>query len=593
MEGEPFSKFASFCQLQSKNGLSLGTNYLNRNACATFVQSIANVVKENTASELEKCRFVSVLSDGSTDSAITEQEIVYVRYVTDDGVLKTRLADIVDLEHGHAKGVKDGIFQGLSSVGLSKEDLSRKLVGINTDGASVNLGKKGGAVKLIIDELKEEYNAVGCEQYITVVHCIAHNLELAVCDTKKECNYLKNFEDVLKGIFKLFYYSPKRRRELYVIAENLDKELKHYGGIKEVRWVASQHRALKSLLDNFEVTVVHLGEIASGKDESSAKARNNLAELKSRRFLKMLHFMIDFTDLVSEVSKAFQMKKSLISELKRRIETLREKFLKMKSKKGPMFEKILEESKEGKFRGEEMRTEKRGRPKQTQHGDDDDNVNKDIDCVLDSIYIDLQERFIKHLGGEPHSLFTVFDFRKWPNYETQPDEFREYGDAEIQKLVKVYSPLLTDEEKTKAVDEWLDLKMYMKDLVNQSLIDAYEFLVCSGPDRESNLTNIFPLVNIMLTVSPSTADCESSFSRMNRLKTNLKTSMNQDTLSNLLQINIDGPSFEEFEPQKSIINWLHCGKGIRHVHGHKCPELKPEKVTVSEETVTPVDEIHD
>ena len=70
-----------------------------------------------------------------------EQEIVYVRYVNSQGHVSTKLADIVDLEYGNAKGVKDGIFQGLDTVGLSQDTVADKLVGINTDGSAVNMGK--------------------------------------------------------------------------------------------------------------------------------------------------------------------------------------------------------------------------------------------------------------------------------------------------------------------------------------------------------------------------------------------------------------------------------------------------------------------
>ena len=46
-----------------------------------------------------------MLADGSTDHTITEQEIVYVRYVTSKGVLKTELADIVAVKSADATGV--------------------------------------------------------------------------------------------------------------------------------------------------------------------------------------------------------------------------------------------------------------------------------------------------------------------------------------------------------------------------------------------------------------------------------------------------------------------------------------------------------
>lgn len=249
-----------------------------------------------------------------------------MRYVDESGYLQTKLADVVQLEHGHAEGVRGGLIKGLQTVGVSIEMMTSKLVGINTDGASVNLGHKGGAVKLLIDKLNQEVgDNENCGEYITVVHCVAHDLELAVCDAKKDVPYLEEFERTLKGIFKLYYYSPKRRRELAEIASNLDHELKHYGGVQLIRWVASQHRAVKALYDNYEVTEIHLQEIALGKDENSDKAKNYLKHLTTDRFLTFLHFMMDWTNILSDVSKIFQEKTCLISQIATRIEELEQK----------------------------------------------------------------------------------------------------------------------------------------------------------------------------------------------------------------------------------------------------------------------------
>jgi hypothetical protein len=91
------------------------------------------------------------------------------------GELQTRVADIVNLEHGHAVGLKDGVLKGLQAVGISTEVLKQKLVGVNTDGAAVNLGKKGGAVQLLKDAVNEHMGEDGnCNEYIAVVHCTAH-----------------------------------------------------------------------------------------------------------------------------------------------------------------------------------------------------------------------------------------------------------------------------------------------------------------------------------------------------------------------------------------------------------------------------------
>jgi hypothetical protein len=163
--------------------------------------------------------FCCVLSDGSTDSAILEQELVYLRYV--DPV--ARMIDIAQLENGKAEGVFNGIKTALSSVDLDIEKLKPglvnggpKLVCCNFDGASVMSGEKGG----VIAHMRKEI-----EFPVLYMHCIAHKLELAVLDANKTCKFMTTFEDTLKGVFGFYYFSPKRRRELKQIAQFYEDEL--------------------------------------------------------------------------------------------------------------------------------------------------------------------------------------------------------------------------------------------------------------------------------------------------------------------------------------------------------------------------------
>lgn len=51
-----------------------------------------------------------------------------MRYVDKTGPLQTKLADIVQLKHGHAVGVKDGVIMGLKTVGVNTEMMTSKLV---------------------------------------------------------------------------------------------------------------------------------------------------------------------------------------------------------------------------------------------------------------------------------------------------------------------------------------------------------------------------------------------------------------------------------------------------------------------------------
>ena len=175
---------------------------------------------------------------------------------------------------------------------------------------------------------------------------------------------------------------------------------------------------------------------------------------------------------------------------------------------------------------------------------------------------------MKHLGGDPHSLFGVFDFKVWPDKNTQAEEFRQYGDEHIEQLVELYSPFLSEEDRDNAADQWLGLKNHISVNLNRPLLSVYEALLALSENDNGAFRSMLPLIKIMLTVSPSTAECERGFSAMNSLKTQSRTSLKQDSLSNLLRIKVDGPALGNFNPTDSLVTLLNAGPGTRHTRGH-------------------------
>ena len=92
--------------------------------------------------------------------------------------------------------------------------------------------------------------------------------------------------------------------------------------------------------------------------------------------------------------------------------------------------------------------------------------------------------------------------------------------------------------------------------------DVYASLLARN---QNDLNNVLVLVKLTITISPTTATCERSFSAMNRLKTVLKTIMQQGTLSNLLRVKDQGTVLKEFDPDSAIDQWLLKAKTKRHI----------------------------
>lgn len=196
----PLAKFSTLCKLQTANGLDLGSTYHNDHACREFIGAIAQTSRDQIEKEIQDSKFLTILADGSTDTGIIEQELVQVRYVKDNGDISTYMIKCQPVKSSNAAGVLEAIDEAVNTMGIREDTWKKKVVCANFDGAAVMMGAK----TVVAGRLKQRI------PHIITIHCVAHKLELAVLDSVKGCEYLVKFEDTLKTIFKMYYYSPKK-----------------------------------------------------------------------------------------------------------------------------------------------------------------------------------------------------------------------------------------------------------------------------------------------------------------------------------------------------------------------------------------------
>ncbi|XP_062506102.1 zinc finger protein 862-like [Corticium candelabrum] len=174
----------------------------------------------------------------------------------------------------------------------------------------------------------------------------------------------------------------------------------------------------------------------------------------------------------------------------------------------------------------------------------------------------------------PLSHFAALNFKKWPYDET---ERKSFGHDDISGLVKAFELALKNAScNVESVrSEWGKLKRRVVSLRTSPILSVYTDLLkgeFSNPDGD--LSNILHLVHIMLTMSPSTAECERQFSGMKIIKANRRCCLQQDTLNDLMRVHCDGPEFQKFDPDPAINAWILGSTGWRHVHGHRLPRKK-------------------
>lgn len=72
-------------------------------------------------------------------------------------------------------------------------------------------------------------------------------------------------------------------------------------------------------------------------------------------------------------------------------------------------------------------------------------------------------------------------------------------------------------------------------------------------------SNILGVIDLILTMSPSSAEAERGFSQLKLLKTNLRSKMNQQTLNHCLGIKLLAPNVKTFDPTEAIQRWNSSG----------------------------------
>ena len=169
--GKPFRDYEYIVDIQCKNGVNLGENYHHHSKCREFISHIAESVRDGMKECISASKFVTLLADGSTDVSVTEQEIMYLRYVK-GGEPKVQFISIEPLESANANGIQQGIQRSLEKTGLDFNKLKSdtpgpSLVCVNFDGASVNFGIRNG----VVAKMKEHFPK------LLGIMCIAHQLE--------------------------------------------------------------------------------------------------------------------------------------------------------------------------------------------------------------------------------------------------------------------------------------------------------------------------------------------------------------------------------------------------------------------------------
>ena len=131
-----------------KKGLEIpGDRYKSMRSCKEFMQVIADVEMEKIKERFNQSKFVAVIVDGSMDSSIVDNEIVFIQTCI-AGEIQTDFLRCCHVQRGNAAGIMKAIEKAANKV-APWDELYKKIVALGSDGASVILGKKNSVIALL------------------------------------------------------------------------------------------------------------------------------------------------------------------------------------------------------------------------------------------------------------------------------------------------------------------------------------------------------------------------------------------------------------------------------------------------------------
>ncbi len=575
----------------------MSKTYDNDTSCAEFIGCIADEIKEQALTDAQTANYISIITDCGTDVSGKDNVIAYCRHIS-AGVAVNRFIGLTELEHCHAHGVLDKIKCLFSDAKQTDRDWwQKKITAFGADGAAVNMGASGGVGALLREEIG---------QHILSFHCMPHRLELAMLGVQKSVPMIEKVYDLLQLVWKTYHFSPKSKRELKAIGMELGCAIRTPSAVKTQRWLPHIYRALSVFLASDQTagqgqyTAVHFHMqhlAASSKNtEIRGRAKHISQQMEKLPFVGLCHFLHDLFGEISKLSLVLQKNSLILPQAKAAIDSCvcTIKGMKDKPVRNGKLEEFLSHTNLNSVSqhenvvqaGQSPKRKQTRRQKQAASSDYvgisfqniqlkgcvlqgfSEELNHLIDETVDITVKELERRFEIMRDNTQHKntqgtdiirCFSIFCHDSWP------DDIYTFGVNEIDTLLKWYQDILLKNgcDISAVQAEWRLLKTLVKgQFSDKSYCSLWEVLLTKEPYC-TDFQNVLHLVEIMLVLPISAAQCERGFSAQNRIKSKVRNSLHVSTLEDLIRISTEGPSLEQFDPEPCVKLWLSAKKKRR------------------------------
>ncbi|XP_029981526.1 transmembrane protein C17orf113-like [Sphaeramia orbicularis] len=531
-------KFPSLVDLQLENGANSlrvlekeDGSFHYSHLVSGLRECLVSVVEEEMLLEIEESGLFSLEADEATDCTNKSVLVVCIRYLGPDGCPKVRFLGVRELEQTTANAITETLYQLLDAKGLNKFSM----VGLATDGASVMAGVKNG----VSTQFKSEV------PFLLSIHCMAHRLQLAAEKAANQVPLIGKYIATLSCFARAIKFSAKLTRTLEMVQKLETGQTKKIKEAFFTRWL--------SLCDGTQAMAGCIPAVLSAlqmaaterTSESRAQLEGLVADIGSYRFIYLTHFLADVVGLLGILSKLMQVATPTYQDLKDAVDNTVCSLLALKEVKGTcgFLEKL-----DGTFPANAPST---GKTLWEDHYVKDtvkqrEQVEKAVDMFLEKLVMQLQSTF------PDHDVMTAFDLLQ-PSVKLSKED----AGKKLDKLLEMYGQ---DKRKgnvthTRFVDpdatkkEWQILGPFISKY--QTMQELYTYV---SHNLEA-YPNMGKLLQVALTVTVTSVNCERGVSRYTAIKTSTRSSLRVETIDELIALSLEAPSYKQFRYDLAFNMW--------------------------------------
>lgn len=178
-----------------------------------------------------------------------------------------------------------------------------------------------------------------------------------------------------------------------------------------------------------------------------------------------------------------------------------------------------------------------------------------------------------------HAAF-VLNTEGWERRSEDGKEDLEFADGCLTELYDHFKLPLSnagaDGSLHDLLEQWHCLLQYTKRYLNPSntpYLRVWRRIFDS--DRRNDWSIVLLLVELLFSIPISNAKVERLFSLMNRVKTDSRATLSENTLNRLTRIRMDGPNLEDYDPTPAIKLW--ASSATRRPHQKRRKTYRPRK----------------